>query len=315
MTRHAVSVIIPCFNRETYIGDAIDSALRQGPGVEVIVIDDGSTDNSWSKIASYGHRVRAEKRQNRGVSAARNRGVALAKGRWIQFLDSDDRIPDGSLAAVTSAASQLGPREIALSAIVYMDEVGRLTNCDESPPLAGSISSDLLLRAFVGTPQALFPSSALRDVECFDERFYNHEDHELVTRLLARGYNFVGTGFVSCEARVHAGQRLSKDKSGNRYRHRTEVLFTITKNILDADLGSSALCVHARLLWSVAREAAREGQRTEAQELFQLARQIAGPAAINGRMPVRIAQDLLSPYVVERASERIKSIAQRLWHR
>lgn len=311
MPRGAVSVIIPCFNRENYIGDAIDSALRQGPDIEVVVIDDGSTDNSWSVIASYGPRVKREKQQNLGASAARNRGIRLAKGRWIQFLDSDDQIPDGSTAAVTSAASKLGPLAIALSAIVYTDEVGELTKYVETTPLAGPISSELLLSAFIGTPQPLFPASALRDVNYFDERFRNHEDHELVTRLLARGYSFVGTGLVSCEARVHAGQRLSQDRSGNRFRHRTDVLRTITRNILEANLGSSALSVHARLLWSVAREAAREGQRNEAQELFQLARQIAGSAAINGRIPVRIAQDLLSPYLVERVSEGLKSIAKR----
>ena len=86
-----VSIIIPCWNAQEYVCDAIDSALFQTyPNVEVIVVDDGSTDGSLDVIKSFGGKIRWESGANRGGSAARNRGVSLARGEYIQFLDADD---------------------------------------------------------------------------------------------------------------------------------------------------------------------------------------------------------------------------------
>jgi glycosyltransferase involved in cell wall biosynthesis len=86
-----VSIIIPCWNGEGFVGDAIRSALAQTYArKEVIVVDDGSTDRSLDVIASFGDAIRWESGPNRGGSAARNRGLALANGQLIQFLDADD---------------------------------------------------------------------------------------------------------------------------------------------------------------------------------------------------------------------------------
>lgn len=86
-----VSIVIPCYNGEQYVGDAIKSALEQTYSqTEVIVIDDGSTDSSLEVIRSFGDAIRWETGPNRGGCAARNRGVELARGELIQFLDADD---------------------------------------------------------------------------------------------------------------------------------------------------------------------------------------------------------------------------------
>lgn len=91
MSEPFVSIIIPCYNAERYVGEAIESALAQTyPNKEVIVIDDGSTDGSLEVIKSFGKRIRWETGPNRGGSAARNRGLAIARGELIQFLDADD---------------------------------------------------------------------------------------------------------------------------------------------------------------------------------------------------------------------------------
>ncbi len=89
--RPLVSIIIPCHDAAAYIGDAIQSALDQTyPMKEVIVIDDGSSDESLRIIRSFGDAVRWETGPNRGGNAARNRGLALARGLLVQFLDADD---------------------------------------------------------------------------------------------------------------------------------------------------------------------------------------------------------------------------------
>ena len=86
-----LSVIIPTFNRADCIGRTIDSVLAQSLAAdEVIVVDDGSTDETASIVAGYGARVRYVCQSNGGVAAARNHGARLASGRWLAFVDSDD---------------------------------------------------------------------------------------------------------------------------------------------------------------------------------------------------------------------------------
>ncbi len=90
-TEPLVSIVIPCFNAERWVGEAIQSALDQTySNKEVIVIDDGSTDRSLDVIRSFGPSIRWETGPNRGGCAARNQGLDLARGALIQFLDSDD---------------------------------------------------------------------------------------------------------------------------------------------------------------------------------------------------------------------------------
>jgi glycosyltransferase involved in cell wall biosynthesis len=87
----AVSVIIPTYNRGWILKEAVDSVLSQDfYNFELIVVDDGSEDNSPDIIASYGDRIKVIRQKNKGVSSARNRGIASSSGRYIAFLDSDD---------------------------------------------------------------------------------------------------------------------------------------------------------------------------------------------------------------------------------
>jgi glycosyltransferase involved in cell wall biosynthesis len=86
-----VSVIIPTFNRGWIIREAIDSVLLQNyPHVELIVVDDGSSDNTAAILSSYGEQLQTIRQPNQGVSAARNSGIRSASGDFIAFLDSDD---------------------------------------------------------------------------------------------------------------------------------------------------------------------------------------------------------------------------------
>ena len=111
-----VSVVIPCYNAERYVADAIRSALSQTyPRVEVIVVDDGSTDGSLKVIQSFGSAIRWETGPNRNSCGARNRGVELANGELIQFLDADDWLCPRKLEIQVAAAIEHAP------AIVYCD--------------------------------------------------------------------------------------------------------------------------------------------------------------------------------------------------
>ena len=91
MPTSLVSVIIPTYNTARYVQESIDSVLEQDyPNIQLIVIDDGSTDETVDIIRRYGERVVLLTQQNQGAAAARNAGLAAAEGGYIAFLDSDD---------------------------------------------------------------------------------------------------------------------------------------------------------------------------------------------------------------------------------
>lgn len=109
MSNKLVSVIIPCYNAEKWIKEAIDSCLNQIYSLmEVIVIDDGSNDSSLNMIKSYENKVIWESGPNRGGNYARNRGFALSKGQYIQFLDADDYLLPEKIAAQVNCLEKTG---------------------------------------------------------------------------------------------------------------------------------------------------------------------------------------------------------------
>lgn len=107
MTPFRASVVIPTYNYGRFLAHAVDSVLSQTlPAHEVIVVDDGSTDDTPAVAERYAGRITYLRRANAGVSAARNAGIAAATGDWVAFLDADDAWEPGFLAGVRSACEQ-----------------------------------------------------------------------------------------------------------------------------------------------------------------------------------------------------------------
>jgi glycosyltransferase involved in cell wall biosynthesis len=101
------SVVIPTYNRATCVRRAIDSVLRQTfEDYELIVVDDGSTDNTSEVVRGYGERIVYVSQRNRGVSAARNTGISRSVGDWVAFLDSDDEWLPGYLSKQAELVSK-----------------------------------------------------------------------------------------------------------------------------------------------------------------------------------------------------------------
>jgi glycosyltransferase involved in cell wall biosynthesis len=100
-----VSIITPCYNAARFVAETIESVAAQTyPLVEHIVVDDGSIDDSWAVIESFGGRINAVRLEhNRGGSYARNRGAALARGEYLMFLDADDVLIPRSIASLVTA--------------------------------------------------------------------------------------------------------------------------------------------------------------------------------------------------------------------
>lgn len=120
-----VSVIIPTYNRADLVGQAVDSALLQSVGeVEVIVVDDGSTDNTAEIVGAYGDRVRYIRTENRGVGHARNVGTRHATGRYLTFLDSDDCLYPYALELLSEVLERFPYAGLACAEMSGFDDNG-----------------------------------------------------------------------------------------------------------------------------------------------------------------------------------------------
>ena len=118
MSNTLITVIIPCYNAEQYIGATITSVMNQTyKDIEIIVIDDGSTDTSKEKINSFNDkRIKYHYQINKGLSAARNKGMSIALGGYFSFIDSDD-ICNTISNIISSRASVLFASKKTLKAV------------------------------------------------------------------------------------------------------------------------------------------------------------------------------------------------------
>jgi glycosyltransferase involved in cell wall biosynthesis len=177
-----VSIVIPCFNEEEFLSEAIDSALAQAyPNIETIVVDDGSTDRSVEIAQRYGDRVQIRRKANGGLSSARNCGIDAAKGEYVTFLDADDRLhPD--FVAKTAAMLEADPT----IGFVYtqMEYFGRESKISTWPEY--SIAE--LVRGNFVSATSLIRASLFREVR-FDERLRTGwEDWDFFLSLAERGH-------------------------------------------------------------------------------------------------------------------------------
>lgn len=193
-----VSIIIPCFNREEEIKDAIDSALAQTyKNIEIIVVDDGSTDNSIEVVESYSDgSVKLIKQPNKGVSAARNTGFAAANGVFTIFLDSDDWLSN-DLVEKHIIASQKWPNvDIYCSDFKnFNDETGveeSLIKCNW-PATPGTPLELFLLQPPPFPACELYRSETIRKHGVYDEDMRGFADSGLRLKIILAGGTVVRT--------------------------------------------------------------------------------------------------------------------------
>jgi len=189
-----LSVIIPTHNRADMVGEAIESVLTQdyfqdrsvGKDFELLVVDDGSTDNTKSVVQSFGNNVTYVKQNNRGVSSARNLGLKLSRGSRIAFLDSDD------IWLSEKVRIQMGFMNTFPGAMVcYSDEIwirdGRRVNPKKKHhKYSGWIFDHVLSLCLLSLSSAMFRKNVFKDIGVFDESLPTCEDYDLSIRLAFR---------------------------------------------------------------------------------------------------------------------------------
>ncbi|MEJ5378239.1 MAG: glycosyltransferase [bacterium] len=184
-----VSVVIAAFNRAGTLSRSLKSVLDQTEAdFEIIVVDDGSTDNTLALIPKLkDSRIRWETHGfNRGAAAARNTGVRAAKGKWIAFLDSDDEWLPGKLEAQLRLLSEQD-HKIGVCTGYYLKEEGQPTCKRLTPPRPFSWHKHLLLGCDLGPGTTLMVArEAFEQVGFLDEGFRRLEDWEWLLRFVKR---------------------------------------------------------------------------------------------------------------------------------
>jgi glycosyltransferase involved in cell wall biosynthesis len=189
-----VSVIIPTYNRASVVQEAIQSVLDQTyTDYEVIVVDDGSTDNTRRAIldlTEHGRKVRYVYQRHRGRSAARNLGLRWARGEYIAFLDSDDRFLPHKLHVQVSALKENPDFGMAYCSTLEMDKRGHTLEADSHSrtSLSGWIYPELLFikGTIIKTPSVMVRADILSEIGSFDETMDVCEDLDLWRRIARR---------------------------------------------------------------------------------------------------------------------------------
>lgn len=187
-SRPTVSVIIPTYNRAHMVGAAIDSLLAQTRRpTQIIVVDDGSTDDTSSVLKRYAGQITAISQENRGRSAARNVGLKHAHADYIAFLDSDDTLPPDSIEFRARMLDQDSSVDVVYGdALVQNADTGQeiafsRLHCEARPD--GNVLASLALGNIAPIHCFMFRTSCLSFVDGFDESLETLEDHDFWLRL------------------------------------------------------------------------------------------------------------------------------------
>lgn len=182
-----VSVVIPTYNSARYLAEAIDSVLAQSfKDFEVIVIDDGSMDETEELMRRYGAQARYIRQQNSGVAIARNRGIEQSRGRYVSFLDADDTWVSAKLERQLAALGQNRRYRICYSAFTVVGSDLTPLGVVRSRRQAGALE-DLLLRGnVVATPSTVMGERSLFvETGGFDPALSQCADWDMWVRLAA----------------------------------------------------------------------------------------------------------------------------------
>lgn len=185
-----ISIITPAYNAETTIVATIESVLNQTwKNWEMIIIDDGSTDNTHQTAASVHHPgIRLLQEKNKGVAATRNQGMKLAKGEYIAFLDSDDLWEPEKLASQIAFFQQADSSYgLVHSSYLEFDEQGSyapkpLQHC-KNLNISGEVHTDLIIHDFIATLTVMIKREVVENIGDFDLNFSGTEDWDLWIRI------------------------------------------------------------------------------------------------------------------------------------
>lgn len=209
-----VSIIIPVYNAEKYISDTISSVLTQThQDWEMIIVDDGSTDNSMTKIKQYSQndsRIKIILKTNSGVSDSRNAGILISKGDFIAFLDADDVWLDANLENKIEYLKSNNAHAV-YSDCEVIDENSNAKNILFKTKEKPTLDDILLLEGnYITAPSGtIFKKEVFNTIGLFDEKLSNNADQDIWIRLLANNFEIALLNNKLWKYRVHSNNMSS----------------------------------------------------------------------------------------------------------
>lgn len=204
------SVIIPLYNKELSIINTIHSVLNQTfQNFEIIVINDGSTDNSAEIVEGIeDSRIRLIHQENKGVSAARNRGIGESRYEWIAFLDGDDLWENGHLEEIVKMIRKFPNDKVFTTSFIRDSEVILNNNSTDNQPILviEDYFKDALRLSVTNSSIICLNIEVLNKVGIFNENYVRGEDIDLWSRI-AKKYRFIKSNLITAIYREDAENR------------------------------------------------------------------------------------------------------------
>ncbi len=309
----AVSVIIPTYNRARLVFAAIASVIAQrATDFELIVVDDGSTDDTWPELKRTAAAVNAEHAdrvamrivhtENRGVAAARNTGVALASAPLIALLDSDDLWGPDKLARQIEYMRAHPQCVISQTDEYWMSNGERVNPGLRHRKAAGDIFIDSLRTCLVTPSTVILRTALLREVGGFDEDFSAAEDYDLWLRILVRHEIGLIAEHHATRRSGHHGQLSATVPAIDRFR-----ILALLKLLGGHDLNEvrrRAVCeVLAEKCGIYAKGLARRGQGAHATFILEFAANASGAWCAGGEQACASAAVSMRAHIKGRVSE------------
>lgn len=317
-TKSLVSVIIPCHNAAPFIGHTLDSLLRQTfAGIEAVVVDDASTDDSWNVVKAYGDAlISVRNDRQRGACYSRNLGASLASGEFLMFLDADDCIEPDTVDALVRAMSDAAVSITAADwrfLIETRDGWAAVDSGFSREPPQGDFVRGWVSGWYIPPCAMLWRRTAFDATGGWDESLAANQDGDLVLRALLAGERIGrargGLAFYRKQPGSHS--TISGSVSRDAVNSRLRVLQKVQEKIDNAgfleryrlDLGRSYYSI-ARLAYVVDLSTAKEAESR--------AWQLAGKRAPSGTLSHKLGAYLLGLRRKERLAISIRTAIRML---
>ncbi|HET9372772.1 MAG TPA: glycosyltransferase family A protein [Vicinamibacterales bacterium] len=227
----SVSIVMACYNGERFLAETLRSAIAQTkPPLEILVVDDGSTDGSAAIGESFGAPVRVIRQVNQGEAVARNRGIAEAKGTHILFLDADDLLAPESLERLAAAVGSSPDAVSVMGCAWFTTDPGAPYFTKDA--LASSFFPHIIEENLAPIHCWLVPTRLIRDAEGFVETLHWFEDWDLWWRIGMRASSLTSVAYAGALYRQHRQSQLATTKKQDRARGHADVIVRLADALM-----------------------------------------------------------------------------------
>lgn len=312
-----VSIIIPCYNNEKFVDCAIQSVINQTYShTQIIVIDDGSTDDSLSRIRQYSDQIQWMTGPNQGAPVARNLGLELAQGEYVKFLDADDLLLVDCLQRQIQQSKALPAdrKTVVYGDAVWVNQAGEQLPGYQHKPR--NLNEDPIAHILAQSPLTSCPlhrREYLLEIKGFDPSILKGQEHDLHLRLVLAGVEFVyHPGPVYRYREYSSTNRISSSvhdqKRASAYLDMLQRQQALIVSKTGKSLSPAVRQILAQRFWAYGRSVTRVGLPTEAEIFFSAAQALEAKDYIAGSSVYQWLVKFSNPQFAESILHLFKSL-------